>query len=520
LTVLPPFRNEPLTDFIKPENQQAFQKALDQVKGEIGRTYPLVIGGERITLDDVFPSLNPSRPDEVVGYFANGTAEHVNRAMAAAAAAFKTWQYTPADERSRYLLDAAAEMRRRKHEFSAVMVLEVGKSWAEGDADTAESIDFLEYYARQILRIADSSDLLTPNPPEQLGLYYIPLGVGAIIPPWNFPNAITAGMTGAAIVTGNAAILKPAEQSPWIGYKICELFWNAGLPDGVLNFLTGPGEIVGARMVDHPTTRFIAFTGSKPVGTQIYEQASKLQPGQRWLKRAILEMGGKDAVIVDETADLEAAAKEVIASAFGFQGQKCSAGSRAIIVDEVYSTVAERVVELAKRLKVGAPDSGADIDIGPVVEEEAFERIKRYIEIGHSEGELLTGGAPVSSDGGYFIQPTVFGEVAPDARIAQEEIFGPVLTLIRAQNFAHALEIANSTEYGLTGAVFSNSRARLEQARREFHVGNLYFNRKCTGAMVGVHPFGGFNMSGTDSKAGGPDYLLLFTQAKSVAERL
>lgn len=518
--MLPPFQNEPLTDLSRPENHRAFAAALDRVKQEIGGTYPLVIGGDAVRLDDTFPSINPARPWEVVGHFANGTAEHANKAIERAAAAFKTWQYTPVEERARYLLKASAEMRRRKHEFSAVMVLEVGKSWAEADADTSEAIDFMEYYARQMVRLADSSAQLAPYAPEQLGLYYIPLGVGAVIPPWNFPNAITAGMTAAALVAGNTVVLKPAEQSPWVGYKICELFWNAGLPDGVLNFLTGPGEVVGGRMVEHPQTRFIAFTGSKDVGIEIYEKAAKVQPGQLWLKRAILEMGGKDAIVVDETADIESAAQGIVASAFGFQGQKCSAASRAIIVGDVYENVAERVVTLAQQLKVGATDSGPEVDMGPVIEEDAFNRIKRYAQQGLSEGELLTGGAPESAENGYFVQPTIFGEVTPDSKLAQEEIFGPVLALLRANDYQNALDIANGTPYGLTGAVYSNDRRRLEQARREFHVGNLYFNRKSTGAYVGVHPFGGFNMSGTDSKAGGPDYLLLFTQAKSVAERL
>ncbi len=518
--MLPAFQSEPMSDFSKPENQRAFVAALDRIKQAMGRTYPLVIGGDEVRLDDTFPSINPARPWEVVGHFANGTAAHADKAIERAAEAFKTWQYTPVADRARYLLRASAEMRRRKNEFNAVMVLEVGKSWAEAEADTAESIDFMEYYARQMLRLADSSHQLAPFPPEQVSFEYIPLGVGAVIPPWNFPNAITAGMVAASLVAGNTVVLKPAEQSPWVGYMICELFWNQGLPDGVLNFLTGPGEIVGARMVEHPQTRFIAFTGSRDVGVGIYETAAKVQPGQRWLKRSILEMGGKDAIIVDETADLESAAQGIVASAFGFQGQKCSAASRAIIVGDVYETVAERVVTLAQKLKVGATDEGHDVDMGPVIEEDAFNRIKRYAQLGLNEGELLTGGMPDSPDNGYFVQPTIFGEVSPDGQLAQDEIFGPVLALLRASDYGNALDIANGTPYGLTGAVYSNDRARLERARREFHVGNLYLNRKSTGAYVGIHPFGGFNMSGTDSKAGGPDYLLLFTQAKSIGEKL
>jgi 1-pyrroline-5-carboxylate dehydrogenase len=519
--MLPPFQNEPFTDFSKQENVRAFRLMLEKVKNEMGAIYPLVIGGEKIELDDTFASINPARPAEILGEFANGMAKHVDQAIAVASEAFSSWKYTPVEDRARYVLQAAAEMRRRRHEFSAVMVLEVGKSWAEADADTAEAIDFMEYYARQIMRLADSSDALASYPPEQTQLHYIPLGVGAVIPPWNFPCAIAAGMVSACIAAGNTVVFKPAEQSPWVAYKICELFWNNGLPDGVLNFITGPGEVVGARMVEHPKTRFISFTGSREVGVQINEVAAKLQPGQKWLKRAILEMGGKDAVVVDETADVDEAARGIVAGAFGFQGQKCSAGSRAIIVNDVYDQIAPKVVELAKEISIGATDDGPDVYMGPVIDMDAMNKIKSYIDIGAGEGKLLLGGKVIETNGdGYFVEPTIFGDASPDSRIAQEEIFGPVLTLIRADSFDDALDIANSTEYGLTGAVFSRSRDRLERARREFHVGNLYFNRKCTGALVGVHPFGGFNMSGTDSKAGGPDYLLLFTQAKSVAEKL
>lgn len=519
--MLTPFRNEPLTDFSTPANREAFRAALDQVKAEIGRTYPLLIGGEEIYLNETFASVNPARPAEVLGYFAKAAVEQAEMAMLAALKAFDAWRYVPHSERARYLLRAAAEMRRRKHEFSAVMVLEVGKSWAEADADTAEAIDFLEYYARQAIRLERASDLLTPYAPEQLDLQYIPLGVGVVIPPWNFPNAILTGMTSASVVAGNATILKPASTSPWIAWKVADLFRSVGLPAGVLNYLTGPGSLAGAYLVEHPKTRFIAFTGSMEVGLGIFEKAAKVPPGQLWLKRTILEMGGKDAVVVDETADLEAAAAGIVTSAFGFQGQKCSAGSRAIVTAPVYERVAERVTALAQQLRVDATDKGPDVDMGPVVDQKAFGTIMNYLEVGTQEGELLTGGHAIETpEGGYFIEPTVFGGVNPQARIAQEEIFGPVLAMIRAQDYDDALAIANGTLYGLTGAVYSRDRARLERARREFHVGNLYFNRKCTGALVGVHPFGGFNMSGTDSKAGGPDYLLLFTQAKSIAERL
>jgi len=519
--MLPPFKNEPLTDFSDSANQAAFQHAIDLVRSQLGRRYPLHIGGEEVWTDATFDSINPSRPAEVIGTFAKGRKEDAERAVAAASAAFQQWRFVAPTERARYLIHAANEMRRRKHEFNAWMVFEIGKSWAEADADTAETIDFLEYYARLMIKLSDSDHLLTAYPGEQNALEYIPLGVGVVIPPWNFPNAIMAGMSSAAIVAGNAIVLKPASITPVIAYKFCELLWEQGLPPGVLNFCPGPGGAIGDTLVDHPQTRFIAFTGSKEVGIRIFGRASVVHPGQKWLKRTVLEMGGKDAIVVDETADIDAAADGIVTSAFGFQGQKCSAGSRAIIVDSVYDAIVDRVVVRASKLTQGAPDTSATIHQGPVADRGAMKTIMDYIEIGTQEGKLLLGGQTVvTPDGGYFIQPTIFGDVAGDARIAQEEIFGPVLAIIRARDFDDALRIANSTEFGLTGSVYSRNRSRLEKARREYHVGNLYFNRKSTGALVGVHPFGGFNMSGTDSKAGGPDYLSLFTEAKSIAEKL
>src|SRR5450432_671538 len=521
MSVVMPFKNESPTDFSVPANVAAFQEAIDLVRSQLGQKYPLHIGGNELWTGDTFESINPARPAEVIGTFAKGRKEDAERAVLAAASAFESWRHTDPNERARYLFKAAYEMRRRKHEFSAWMVFEIGKSWAEADADTAEAIDFLEFYARQMIRLTEASSALTSFPGEEGQLEYIPLGVGAVIPPWNFPNAIMAGMTSAAVVAGNCVVLKPASLTPTIAYKFCELLWNNGLPTGVLNFLPGPGGAIGDTLVEHPATRFVAFTGSKEVGIRIFERAAKVQPGQRWLKRTTLEMGGKDALLVDEDADLEAAADAVVAGAFGFQGQKCSATSRAIIVDKVYATIQDRVVEKASKLTQGATDSGPSIQQGPVADKNALKTIMDYIEVGTQEGNLLLGGhVKDTPEGGYFIEPTIFGEVAPNSRIAQEEIFGPVLAMIRAKDFAEALDIANGTEFGLTGSVYSRNRAHLEKARREFHVGNLYLNRKTTGALVGVHPFGGFNMSGTDSKAGGPDYLLLFTQAKSTAEKL
>lgn len=511
------FRNEPFTDFSKEENYKAFQTALDKVRSELGREYDIIIGEERIKTDRKMNSINPSNLDEVVGTVYEANQDLAEKAMQVALSTFETWKkYSPA-ARARILFKTAAIMRRRKHEFSAWMVLEAGKSWPEADADTAEAIDFLEFYGREMIRISESQPL-TRIPGEDNELTYIPLGVGVVIPPWNFPLAITVGMTTAAIVSGNTVILKPASPTNVIAAKFMEILEEAGCPAGVVNYVPGPGAEVGEYLVKHPKTRFISFTGSRAVGLRINELAAKTVPGQKWIKRVVAEMGGKDAIVVDKDADLNLAIDSIVKAAFGFAGQKCSACSRAIIHQDVYDQVLEGVVAKTKELKVGATyDLG--IDLGPVVDDKAYNKILEYIEIGKQEGRLMAGGGKAEGNG-YFIQPTVFADVDPQARISQEEIFGPVVAFHKAKDFDHALEIANNTDYGLTGAVITKSRANLEKAREEFHVGNLYFNRKCTGALVGVHPFGGFNMSGTDSKAGGRDYLLLFTQAKMVSEAL
>ncbi len=512
------FRNEPFTDYGRHENAQAMREALARVGEQLGHEYELVIGGERLRTDGKIVSRNPARPEQVVGIHQKAGAEHADQAVQAALTAFATWQYASAEERSSLLLNTAAIIRERKHEFSAWMVYEVGKNWAEADADTGETIDFLEFYAREALRLAQSKPPIQ-YPGERDELLYIPLGVGAVIPPWNFPFAIMAGMTAAAIVTGNTVVLKPSSDAPTIAARFVEALEEAGMPAGVVNFCPGSGATFGNAIVAHPKTRFIAFTGSKEVGLDINERAAKTQPGQIWIKRTILEMGGKDSIIVSADADLDQAVTGVIASAFGFSGQKCSACSRAIVEEPIYDIFIERVRETVAKLKVGDPVENPNL--GPVVNEGALNTIREYIEAGKGEGRLVAGGNVVeTSEKGYFLEPTVFADVPPKARIAQEEIFGPVLAILKARDFDHALTIANNTQFGLTGAVFSQDRAKLDRARREFHVGNLYFNRKCTGAMVGAHPFGGFNMSGTDSKAGGPDYLLLFTQAKSVGEKL
>jgi 1-pyrroline-5-carboxylate dehydrogenase len=510
-----PFKNQPFTDFSRPENRQAQMEALEKVKHELGQIYPLSIGGEKITNKDTFASRNPSQPDQVIGYFSSATVEQVGAAVKSAAAAFETWKHVPAEDRAGYLFAASDLLKERRLEFNAWMIYEVGKSWPEADGDTAEAIDFMEFYAREMMRLTADQPLVKIEG-EDNQLVYIPLGVGAVIPPWNFPGAIMAGMTSAAFVSGNTVVLKPASTSPMIAWQFMRILEEVGLPAGVVNFLTGSGSTIGDALVEDPRVRFIAFTGSRDVGLRINELAAKHKKGQLWLKRTILEMGGKDAVVVDETADLDAAAEGIISSAFGFQGQKCSAGSRAIIVEKVYDQLLQKVVEKTKKLTMGDVTK-PETYMGPVVDENAMKKITEYIEVGKKEGHLVAGGGHQGP--GYFIEPTVIADVDPHARIAQEEIFGPVLAVIKARDFDDALHIANDTEYGLTGSLYSNDEKRIERAKEEYHVGNLYFNRKSTGALVGVHPFGGFNMSGTDSKAGGRDYLLLFTQAKAISTK-
>jgi 1-pyrroline-5-carboxylate dehydrogenase len=506
------FRNEPFTDFSKEENAAAMRAAIEKVKSELGKEYPLVIGGERITTDKKLDSINPAKKTEVVGRFQKATAELANKAIEVANETFKTWRHTSAEERASILFRAAEILRHRKHEMSAWMIHEVAKSWAEADGDTAEAIDFCEFYAREMLRYAEEQPL-TKTPGEDNQLSYIPLGVGVVVPPWNFPLAIMAGMTSASLVTGNTVVLKPSSDAPTIAYKFFEILEEAGMPAGVVNFMTGSGGEVGDTLVDHPRTRYIAFTGSKEIGLRINERAARAQPGQLWIKRVVAEMGGKDAIIVDADADVEWASTGVVQSAFGFQGQKCSACSRAIIHKDVYEAMLEKIVDKTSKIKVSDP-SDPTTNMSAVINQKAFESITAYIEKGKADGGRVLFGGGSDNEEGFFIEPTVIADVKAGDTIEQEEIFGPVLAVVKADNYDHALEIANDTEFGLTGAVYSSDPAKLERAKKEFHVGNLYLNRKCTGALVGVHPFGGFNMSGTDSKAGGRDYLLLFTQAK------
>ncbi len=517
--VLDEFKNEPFTDYSKPENAEAMKAAIEKVRGELGREYPVVINGEKIALDSKFQSYNPANKTEVVGVFSEGDTNTslVEKAIDAATEAFKTWRNVAPAERAEYAFKMADLMRQRKHELSAWMVVEVAKTWAEADGDTAEAIDFLEFYGREMLRWSQELPV-TKVPGEDNSFEYIPLGVGAIIPPWNFPLAIMAGMTMAAVVAGNTVVLKPSSDSPTIAAKFMEIVEEVGLPKGVINFVTG-SSATGEAMTTSPKTRFISFTGSKGVGLHINEVAAKPREGQIWIKRVIAEMGGKDAIVVADDADLDAAATGVVQAAFGFQGQKCSACSRLIVDEKVHDELLEKVIALTENLNVGQPTEG-DTNVAAVINKKAYDKTLEYIQKGVEEGGEIAIGGTGDDTQGYFILPTVISNVLPGDTIEQEEIFAPVLAVIKAKDYDHALEIANGTEFGLTGAVYSRSEERLDQARRDFHVGNLYLNRKCTGALVGVNPFGGFNMSGTDSKAGGREYLIQFMQGKSIARKV
>ncbi|MFF2755431.1 L-glutamate gamma-semialdehyde dehydrogenase [Psychrobacillus sp. NPDC058041] len=511
------YKHEAFTDFSKEENKKAIKEGYKVVEAYLGEEYPLIVGGERITTEGKITSYNPANKEQVVGIVSKATKDIASKAMEIADETFNTWKKVKAEVRADVLFKAAAIMRRRKAEFSALLSKEAGKTWVEADVEAAEAIDFLEYYGREMLRLKDGAPVQS-RPGEYNRYDYIPLGVAVVISPWNFPFAIMAGTTVAAMVAGNTVLLKPASTTPVVAYKFIEVLEEAGMPAGVVNFIPGSGAEIGDFLVEHPRTRLISFTGSRDVGLGIVEKSSKLSPGQIWIKRSILEMGGKDTIVVDKEADLELAAQSIVKSAFGFSGQKCSACSRAVIVEDVYEQVVNRVEELTNALTVGIPDNDEHF-VGPVIDGASFNKIMSYIEIGKGEGRLVTGGTGDDSKG-FFIQPTVIADLSPTARIMQEEIFGPVVGITKAKDFNEAIEIANNTEYGLTGAVITNNRMNLEKAREDFHVGNLYFNRGCTGAIVGYQPFGGFNMSGTDSKAGGPDYIQLHMQAKSTSEML
>lgn len=511
-----PYKNEPYSDFTQGNPTRAYRAALQQVRQQLGRDYPLIINGEAVETGEWLESRNPSNLGEVVGRTAMGKGEHIERAMDAAWRAFESWSRVPMEHRARTLVKLAAIMRRRKFELSAWMTLEASKNYAESEADVAEAIDFIEYYARQAMALAEP--LHTHYyPGEENTSVLIPIGVGVVIPPWNFPLAILVGMTVGPVAVGNTVIVKPSPDTPIIAQQFMECVREAGFPPGVINMLTGADADLGDALVDHPRTRFINFTGSMKIGLRINERAAKVHPGQMGIKKAYLEMGGKDALIVDETANLDMAAEAATASAFGFQGQKCSAMSRLIVVEPIYDALLERFVDRAGKLKIGSAEENPDM--AAVINQKAVDKIMDYIEQGRRQGTHLALGGERAEGDGHFIKPTIFADVEPTDPMACEEIFGPVVSVIRARDFDQALEVANATPFGLTGGVISKNRARLELARREFRVGNLYLNRKITGALVGVQPFGGFNMSGSNAKAGGPDYLRLFAEMKTVTER-
>jgi 1-pyrroline-5-carboxylate dehydrogenase len=510
--------NEIYTDWSKRENRSRMERAIAKIESEFEREYPLIIGNKQVTLDAKLKSYNPSNPNQVVGIFQKGGKEEALNALDVALDAFEKWRWIDSCKRADFLFKAAKVMRRRRFEMNATMVLEVGKTWPEAEADTSEAIDFLEFYAREILRYGAEQPVVQLKG-ECDELRYIPLGVGLVVPPWNFPLAILTGMTMAAVVTGNTVILKPSSDSPLTGWRLMEILDEIKLPKGVVNFVTGSGATVGDTLVAHPQIRFISFTGSKEVGIHINELAAKVQSGQRWLKRVVAEMGGKDSLIIDDQANLDEAAAATVVSAFGFQGEKCSACSRAIVVEKVYDGFISLLKKRVETIKVGDAKDFSNY-MGPVINISAKENILKYIRIGLEEGGRLISGGEEAPGDGYFIKPTVIADVDPKATIAQEEIFGPVLAVIKAKNFDEALAIANNTEFGLTAGIFTRNRRKIEKAKDIVHVGNFYINRKITGAMVGAHPFGGFNMSGTDSKAGGRDYLLLYLQGKSIAEKV
>ncbi len=515
--MVPEFRNEPMTDFSVEAERNAFRAALAKVQKRLPLQGVNRIGGKDVSAAKHFESVNPCDFRQVIGRFPEGTAADAGRAIAAATKAFASWSRVPPGDRAAVLLRIASILRRHKHDFSAMMVLEEAKSWAEADGDTAEAIDFCEFYAREMERLAEPQPL-TPYPGERNELEHIPLGVCVVIPPWNFPLAILCGMATAALVAGNTVVLKPSSDAAGIATMFVEACDQAGLPPGVLNFLTGGGSTVGNALVEHPGTRMIAFTGSRAVGVQISEKAGRVVPGQIWIKRAILEMGGKDFILVDETADIDDAANGIVAAAFGFQGQKCSACSRLIVHSQVHEELLEKVVARTKALSVGDVRDPRNT-VGAVINAGAQKKILEYVAIGRKEGKIVAGGKAGPKQG-YFVMPTIVDGVKPSARLACEEIFGPVLAVLKVRSFDEGIAVANASEYGLTGSLYSRERDRLIRGKRELYVGNLYLNRKCTGALVGVHPFGGFNMSGTDSKAGGREYLYLFTQQKAISEKV
>lgn len=512
------FDNETYLDFSDPKNDNAQKEALENVRANFGQEYDLYINGEFVKGQaGTFESRNPSNTDELIGTFQMATKDQAFEALDNAWEAFETWKHVSAKKRADYLFKAADVIRRRRLEINAWMISEAGKNYLEADADTCEAIDFLDYYAYEALRIDDGMPV-KDSWGDQNKTIYMPIGAGVSISPWNFPFAIFVGMAAAPIAVGNTVVAKPAPDTPKMGHIFAEILDEVGLPKGVFNYVTGGDIEVGENLAKHPKTRFISFTGSKAVGLHLADIAADTPEEQPFLKRLVCELGGKNATVVDSDADIEAASTEIVKGAFGFQGQKCSAGSRVVAHQDIYDELLEKVTAKTKALNVG--DAKDNNPSGPVVNQKAVDKIMGYIEIGKKEGRLMAGGERAETENeGYYIQPTVFADVDENARIAQEEIFGPVTAFIKAKDTDDLLRIANNTKYGLTGAYFSNDPAKIDRALREYNVGNLYINRKCTGALVGAQPFGGFKMSGTDGKAGGRDYLKYFLEPKSMTVR-
>lgn len=508
-----PFEHEPYHDFAAPDVADKQRAAFKLVREKyVGQTFPLVIDGKKVDGDGTFEVRNPASPDEVVWRFQKATPQQLAEAIASAKKAFEEWRFSDPLQRASIFKRACELLRKRRLEFNAVMTLENGKNWAEADGEVAESVDHFEVFARETLRWAQGKPVY-PMPDEHVTTVYEPLGVVACISPWNFPSAIPLGMALGAIAAGNTVIWKPASETPLSSYLMVELLHEAGLPRGVIQFVTGTDDVLGDPLVDHPDIRMIAFTGSKEIGCRIYERAAKVQPGQKWLKRVIAEMGGKDPTVVCADADMDDAAAGIVAAAYGYSGQKCSACSRVIAEDSVYDELLHKVTELTSKLQVGQPEENAQV--GPVIHAGSAERIAGYIEQGKKSARLVAGG----NVQGNVVQPTIFADVDAKDPLFQEEIFGPVLAFTRAKDWQHAIELANDSEYGLTAAFYSRDPHKVAEARRRIHVGNLYINRKCTGALSGTHSFGGYGMSGTNAKVGGPDYLFWFMQTKTVAQK-
>ncbi len=510
------FTNEALTDFTVPGNVETYRTALTEVQGRLGADYPLTIGGDKLETGQWIESHNPGRTSELIGRSAKGGPTEIDLALTAAWDAFRPWSAQSMDDRISLVRRLADVMRRRRFELAAWMTFEAGKNYAEADADVAEAIDFCEYYAYQAPGLAGEHETY-PSPGESNTSTLVPLGTGAVISPWNFPLAIFAGMAVGPAVVGNTLVLKPSPDTPIVAQKFIECAEEAGFPPGVFNLVTGADAEIGDYLVDHPRTRFINFTGSLTTGIRINERAAAVHPGQLWIKKVGLEMGGKDALIVDETADLDYAARMAVASGYGFGGQKCSAMSRLIAVGDIHDELVERFVALASELQIGPADENPDFSA--LINERAKDKSLHYIDVGKQTARLLAGGS-AGPDGGHYVTPTVFADVEPDSQLAQEEIFGPVVSIIKARDFDDALDIANNTLFGLTGGLISAERDRLDRAKREFEVGNLYLNRKITGAFVGLQPFGGLRLSGTTVKAGGPYYLRQYLAEKTIVEKL